>query len=157
MKQILYLLIIPFLLLCSGTIDIKERNVIYLRIDSESNILLNWKPIQFTQLKDTLKLIIVNAENDYQFPEKRAMNIPIIGDTMVSMFVISVASENNTKYNDYIGLQNEIEKAINELRDEFSIKYFAKHYALLNEEQQKAINKFYPLRISEAEPFEYKN
>jgi len=45
--------------------------------------------------------------------------------------------------------------AYNELRDELSRGRFGRRFDDLDEEQQKAVQTIYPLKISEAEPKSY--
>ncbi len=82
--------------------------------------------------------------------------------------LISMQNDNNTDYNTYIQVQNELQSAINELRDELSDEFFGVPYGTLEEEYEKnrnneklsgtlkdrlyAIRAVYPQRISEAEP-----
>ena len=70
----------------------------------------------------------------------------------VSKGVISLQNDRGTSYQAYIAVQNELVKAVNELRDEFSMKEYGKKYAKLSEDQQKIVRKVIPQNISEAEP-----
>ena len=71
------------------------------------------------------------------------------------MAIISINNDKKTNYELYVGVQNELVAALNELRDELSLTYFKKHFKELDKfsEQDKinAIRKVYPYRISEAE------
>ena len=51
-----------------------------------------------------------------------------------------------------IAVQNELIKAINELRDEFSTQNYGKKFGNLTQEQQKIVKEAVPQSISEAEP-----
>ncbi|MBS7292193.1 MAG: biopolymer transporter ExbD, partial [Bacteroidales bacterium] len=57
-----------------------------------------------------------------------------------------------TSYRAYIAVQNELVKAINEVRDDFSKQNYGKAYAFLTEDQQKIVREAVPQNISEAEP-----
>ena len=74
------------------------------------------------------------------------------GEYAVSKGVISLQNDRGTSYQAYIGVQNELVKAINELRDEFSMKAYGKPFLQLTEEQQDIAKKCIPQNISEAEP-----
>ena len=52
----------------------------------------------------------------------------------------------------YIMVQNELTRALNEIRDEVATQYFSAKYSELDKEKQDAINAAVPLSISEAEP-----
>ena len=71
---------------------------------------------------------------------------------MVSKGVISLQNDRGTSYQAYIAVQNELVKAVNELRDEWSMANFGKKYANLDEDQQGIARKAIPQNISEAEP-----
>ena len=64
-------------------------------------------------------------------------------------------NDRGTSYAAYINVQNELVAAYNELRNELSKAKFAKNFEDLDSEQQKAIQKIYPQKISEAEPKNY--
>jgi hypothetical protein len=55
----------------------------------------------------------------------------------------------------YVQVQNELQRAINELRDKISIQYYGKVYDRLDTTLQKAIQKAVPVNISEAPPSTY--
>ena len=73
------------------------------------------------------------------------------------------AAVSSTSYDLYLQVQNELEAAVNELRDELSMAKFNVSYAALEErysrtkeesllDKIKSIRLVYPQRISEAEP-----
>ena len=61
-------------------------------------------------------------------------------------------NDRGTTYQAYITVQNELIKAVNELRDDFSMKTYGKKYNKLDEERQEIVRQAVPQRISEAEP-----
>ena len=71
---------------------------------------------------------------------------------MVSMGVISLQNDRGTSYQAYIAVQNELVKAVNELRDEFSMANYGMKYLQLDEDKQTIVRKAEPQNISEAEP-----
>ena len=89
-------------------------------------------------------------------PEKVETQIEGLGTAMVSKGVISLQNDRGTSYQAYIAVQNELVKAINELRDEFSLARFGKKYAKLDEDTQKMVREAIPQNISEAEPKDVK-
>lgn len=80
--------------------------------------------------------------------------------------LISMQNDNATTYDTYLQVQNELQSAVNELRDELAIAKFGRTYKELedlydrNSEDQEllakivAVRSVYPQRISEAEPRE---
>ena len=79
-------------------------------------------------------------------------NIEGYGEYPVSKGVISLQNDRGTSYRAYIAVQNELVKAINEVRDDFSKQNYGKAYAFLTEDQQKIVREAVPQNISEAEP-----
>ena len=81
-----------------------------------------------------------------------------------SSALISMQNDNNTTYNTYLSVQNELQSAVNELRDELALEKFGMSYSQMediydrNKEDKKTLDKItavravYPQRISEAEP-----
>lgn len=69
--------------------------------------------------------------------------------------MISVQNDVDTQYQAYVLVQNELVAAYNELRNRLAMERFGHLYEDLEEDQQKAIQKVYPQKISEAEPKNY--
>lgn len=72
--------------------------------------------------------------------------------------VISLQNDRGTHYDLYIQVQNELQSAVRQLRNELSLEKFGTEYDLLDPKEQKdkvlAIRAVIPQRISEAEPFQ---
>lgn len=72
--------------------------------------------------------------------------------------VISLQTGSKTSYNMYVQVQNELEAAIRELRDDLSKEKFGRKFTELDEKKPedqdliKAVRMVFPQRISEAEP-----
>ena len=95
---------------------------------------------------------ITNPSGDPNLPEKEMTQIEGIGEYPVSKGVVSLQNDRGTSYSKYIAVQNEIVRAFNEIRDNFSEIQFGKKYNKLTEDQQAAVRKAIPQNISEAEP-----
>ena len=131
---------------------VNRRNIIQVKINSADRILAGSEPIDISQLKDKIKEFLTNPADDPNLPEKEIQNIEGLGDYPVSKGIISLQNDRGTSYQAYIAVQNELVKAVNELRDECSKQKFGKKFALLDEDQQAAVKKAVPQNISEAEP-----
>ena len=132
-------------------VKVNRRNIIIVKINSADRLFAGNEAIDVLYLKDKVKEFLTNPTNDPNLPEKEAKEIE--GKTyMVSKGVISLQNDRGTSYQAYIAVQNELVKAVNELRDEFSMKEYGKKYAKLSEDQQKIVRKVIPQNISEAEP-----
>ena len=131
---------------------VNRRNIIIVKINSADRLLAGSEPMHVSQLKDKIKEFLSNPNNDANLPEKEEIEIENFGPCMVSKGVISLQNDRGTSYQAYIAVQNELVKAVNELRDEFAMANFAKTYAKCNEEEQEVVRKAIPQNISEAEP-----
>lgn len=136
---------------------VNRRNIIIVRISSSDRILVGSEQLDVTLLKDKVKEFLANPSDDPNKPDKEMKLIEGWGKTVpVSKGVISLQNDRGTSYKAYIAVQNELVKAVNELRDEFSRANFGKTYARLSEEEQDWVKKAVPQVISEAEPMDVK-
>ncbi len=134
----------------------KERNVLVVLINKKDQLAVESKLVTLEILHEKVKEFFTNPLKDKNLPETKPKNIPFLGTVEVSKGVISLQNDRGTKYERYIAVQNQLLKAINELRDELSIKKFGSSFENLPENKQNAVKKFYPYAISEAEPMEIK-
>ena len=131
---------------------VNRRNIIIVKINSADRILAGSEPIDVSQLKDKIKIFLTNPTDDPSLPVMEATEVAGIGTRNVSKGVISLQNDRGTSYQAYIAVQNELVKAVNELRDEASMREFGKKFLALDEDQQKSIKELVPQQISEAEP-----
>ncbi|MCQ2184358.1 MAG: biopolymer transporter ExbD [Bacteroidales bacterium] len=131
---------------------VNRRNIIVVKINSADRLFAGSEPMDLIYLKDKIKEFLTNPNNDPSLPEKEVKTLDIIGEYPVSKGVISLQNDRGTSYQAYIAVQNELVKAINELRDELSIAKFGKKYIKLETAEQEVIRKAIPQNISEAEP-----
>lgn len=137
-------------------LKVKERNVFVVLINSEDQLLVRGEYTQLADLREKAKEFIKNAGDDPNMPEKEPVEVDYFGTVLVTKnHVISLQNDRGTSYSAYINVQNELVAAYNELRNELAKAKFAKAYDDLDAEQQKAIQKIYPQKISEAEPKNY--
>jgi biopolymer transport protein ExbD len=128
-----------------------RRNIVIVRINSADKLFAGSEPMDISLLKDKMKEFLANPADDPNLPEKEPKDIE--GKTyMVSKGIISLQNDRGTSYQAYIAVQNELVKAVNELRDEFSMREFGRKFAFLSEDQQEIVKKAVPQNISEAEP-----
>ena len=131
---------------------VNKRNIIIVKINSSDRLFAGDQLMDVSQLKDKIKEFITNPNNDPNLPERETKNIEGFGEYPVSKGVISLQNDRGTSYRAYIAVQNELVKAINEVRDDFSKQNYGKAYAFLSEDQQKIVREAVPQNISEAEP-----
>ncbi|HZJ73921.1 MAG TPA: biopolymer transporter ExbD [Perlabentimonas sp.] len=132
--------------------DVKQRNILTVLVNKSDRLLVGGEPMDVTMLREKTREFITNPNNDLDLPEKQVENIEYFGPMEVSRGVISLQNDRGTSYKMYMIVQNELIATYDELRNELSTTRFGKKYGDLNEDEQKAVQKVYPLRISEAEP-----
>lgn len=131
---------------------VNKRNIIIVKINSSDRLFAGDQLMDVSQLKDKIKEFITNPNNDPNLPERETKNIEGYGEYPVSKGVISLQNDRGTSYRAYIAVQNELVKAINEVRDDFCKQNYGKAYTFLTEDQQKIVREAIPQNISEAEP-----
>ena len=147
---------------------IKDRNVFVVLANANDQLLVEGQLMEIADLREAAKDFIANPQRKEDLPEFKEVDVELLGMMQVSKQVISLQNDNGTSYNLYIQVQNELEAAYNELRDQLSLEKFGTKYRILEEMAKsedpgvsepakmkvKAIRKVYPQRISEAEPKE---
>lgn len=131
---------------------VNRRNIIIVKINSADRLFAGNEPIEVSRLKDKVMEFLQNPNDDPKLPEKAPKEIEGFGTYNVSKGVISLQNDRGTSYQAYIAVQNEIVKAINELRNNFAKANFGKPYVSLSEEEQGIVREAIPQNISEAEP-----
>lgn len=143
-----------------ATMDIKSRNILYVRMNSAGQL---WVKDEMESgfedlknLRNRVKEFVKNEKNLSKYPEKHVKNIDILGQCFVTdKHVISVQTDRVTPYAVYFEVQNELVAAYNELRNELSKQKFGRPYDALGDEEKVAVRAYYPQNISEAEPKKY--
>ncbi|GAB4376686.1 MAG: biopolymer transporter ExbD [Salibacteraceae bacterium] len=144
---------------------IKDRNVFQVLANANDQLLVEGELMDISQLREAAKEFIANPQRKENLPEFKEVDVPLLGKMEVSKQVISLQNDNGTSYKLYIQVQNELEAAYNELRNELALQKFGVRYDVLEEmadpygandpkaqQMVKAIREVYPQRISEAEP-----
>jgi biopolymer transport protein ExbD len=138
-------------------VEINRRNVLNVLVNFRDEISVNGDVIMVGELKDKAKEFFANPSNDPSLPEKVSKPIDGIGDFQVSKGVVSLTNDQGTSYNMYVQVQNELQRAVNELRDETALQYFGKKFDGLDSSAQRAVSTAIPMSISEAPPMDYSN
>ena len=150
-------------------VKVKGRNVMVVAVNMNNQISFYYGDeskrvfqgdVKVEELRAVAKEFIANPNNKPNMPEFHPADppLPILGAHPVTKnHIISVQTDRSTKYEVYFQIQNELMAAYNELRDEFAMSKFGKHYSQLDPESDEAlaIRGVYPLKISEAEPKKY--
>ena len=134
----------------------KKRNVLPILINKNNQLMVGGEIMDVRQLRETAIEFIDNPNNDPTLPAKKMKNIELLGDCEITdQHLISLQNDRGTSYEVYIDVQNELVAAYNVLRDRLAKERFGKEYKTCTSDEQKAIRKYYPQRISEAEPKNY--
>ena len=133
-------------------VQIKRRNIVVVKINDADRLLAGGVPMDVSMLKEKAKEFLLNPMNDESLPEKEEKVIEGFGSYPISKGVISLQNTRGTSYNAYLKVQNELVKAVNEIRDEFSLANFGKVYLKLDEDKQRIVRDAIPQKISEADP-----
>ncbi|MBQ7489592.1 MAG: biopolymer transporter ExbD [Bacteroidales bacterium] len=136
-------------------VDINQRNVLNVIVNYNDAVMVNGEPLMLSDLKEKAKEFLANPTNSPKLPEKNVIHIDNLGEFAVSKGVISLTNDQSTSYDVYVQVQNELEKAVNELRDQVATQYFGKKYSVLDTASRKAVQKAVPMNISEAPPIDY--
>jgi biopolymer transport protein ExbD len=132
--------------------QINDRNILEVKVNKDNLLLVEGELADFNQLRELTLNFIVNAEDRANMPEKETVNIPYFGDVAISKAVISLQNDIGTKYGVYIAVQNELIAARGKLRNDLAIQEFGVPYEKLDEDKKGAVDDFYKVPISEAEP-----
>ena len=135
---------------------VNRRNIITVKINSSDRLYAGNELMEVGQLKDKIKEFLTNPYDDPSLPEKEERFIDGFGNCMVSKGVISLQNDRGTTYSKYIEVQNELIKAVNELRNDFSMRNYGKLWEKLDSDHQAIVRKAVPQNISEAEPKDVK-
>jgi biopolymer transport protein ExbD len=136
-------------------VPVNQRNVFVVQVNFNDLIFAGGEIIPLNQLTFRAKEFLENPLNAPNLPEKEVRLIENIGEYPISKGVLSLTNDQSTSYNMYVQVQNELQRAVNELRDKVSMQYFGKVYDKLDTALQKSIQKAVPMNISEAPPINY--
>jgi biopolymer transport protein ExbD len=135
-------------------VDVKERNVLKILINSHDNMLVNGKPANVDNLTEKVVDFMSLHPNNAAYPEVQAKFIPELGKkVLMSKGIVSLKNDRGTSYKMYIKVQDAIARAFNILKNQQSLKYYGlKFDQLVDDKKIQTINKLVPIRVSEAEP-----
>ncbi len=125
-------------------IDVNDRNVFKVIVNSENKLLVEDEPMDVNILRKEAKRFLSNNGTDLNLSENP------------QKAVVSLKTDRGTEYNTYIRVLDELMAAYNELRAE-KLGITVDHYLQLDEKNPKEkgmlnyAQKVYPRRLSEAE------
>ncbi len=131
---------------------IHDRNILEVKVNKDNLLLVDGQLTEFSQLRQIAHDFILNPNDEPNKPEKRVTEIPYFGTVAVTRAVISLQNDIGTKYGVYIAVQNELIAARTKLRDNLSRQEFGIPYERLDDDHKSAVDEFFNVPISEAEP-----
>lgn len=152
MKRLTAILFFLGFIFSSNACKIKERNILVVNIKADNTLYVEGKPMELDQLYSYAKRFIMNPFHDEYLPEFKYSELPLIGECLISKQLISLYASRDSDYKTFIAVNNELERAYNDARDEYANFYFNKTFNHLKAKQAYVIKKLCPKRISEAEP-----
>lgn len=131
---------------------INDRNILEVKVNKDNLLLVEGQLTQFNQLREIAHNFILNPNDEPSMPEREVVNIPYFGNVAVTKAVISLQNDIGTKYGVYLAVQNELIAARAKLRDDVARQEFGIPYEKLDEDRKAAVDDYYKVPISEAEP-----
>lgn len=124
-------------------VDVNTNNVLSIKINALNQVLLENKTMGLGQIKETVKLFIMNPDENPKWPDspKKA--------------IVSLQHDRGTGYGTYLDVYDALKGAYAELWEASALQLYGKGFDLLRADQQYNIRKEIPFVISEAEPTEF--
>jgi biopolymer transport protein ExbD len=138
-------------------VELKQRNVLMVNVSKEGRIMVGteeYMPADLNRRGDHSRMSreVLNFLADLDRSEKKSTEIEPTINCEISQGVVSLKADNETKYNIYLQVQDELTHAFNVYRDLISVQAYGKPFEELNEIQAGNIRKAVPVKVSEAEP-----
>jgi biopolymer transport protein ExbD len=144
-------------------LQVRQRNLMYVKVTKFNTVTVSSPPgggvvarqIDVSQLKDIVKGFITNPSAAENLPERELADIELPDGSVwaypVSKGIVSLQNDRETSYDLYIQVQNELTRALNEMRNDVARQKFNRDMSQLSEEETGAITKAVPTSISEAD------
>lgn len=134
-------------------VSVAQRNVLNVSLDGNDRLTCDGKTVSLRQLQERVREFVDNRHDLNTLPERHPVFISLLGQCRITdKHVVSVQADANTSYDAYFNMQNAIVAAYNQLRDELARKRFGHSLKECSAAEREAVAKYYPQRISEAEP-----
>ncbi len=158
--------------------EIKKRNVLIVLVNAADQLLVNNKFMEIGDLRSEAVEFFTNPNQSDELPEMELLSekvqkakeggdtarynllkrtLDVLGeDVNVSKGVISLQNDRGTSYKMYIQVQDELARAISEIRNDLSLRLWGVRFTDMKEETDadriQAVQTVVPAAISEAEP-----
>ncbi len=130
---------------------IKKKNIFEVLVNSNDALLVEEEYLDISRLREEAKRFLNNNGDGTCDYCEGAYRDPASSDNP-DKAIISLQNDRGTSYSMYLKVQNELAAALNELRDELSVRMYGVSFVDLKDKDQiKEIKKMFPQKISEAE------
>lgn len=131
---------------------LKQKNIFTVLLNSNDQLLVEDEYLELSRLREEAKKFLNNNGDGSCTYCAGSYRDPKSSDNP-NKAIISLQNDRGTSYAMYLKVQNELAAALNELREELSMRKFGVHFTdLRSADDIKEIKKMYPQKISEAEP-----
>jgi biopolymer transport protein ExbD len=131
------------------TIDIHERNILRIVLNSKQEIMVEDDLVAITNLKYIAKTFLDNnGDNSCNYCKGNSLTTSSDNPTKA---IISLQTGKQTSYELFIALQDELTKAYYELRETYAVQRLGKDIDELSKKDFVNIRNAYPFILSEAE------
>ena len=121
---------------------VRARDVLTILVNDKDELLVEKTPTEPEILKEVVIEFVTNPEKATQKPESSQDAI------------ISIQNDVNTSYEAYVKIYSQIHEAYAEMRNNLAQEYYQTNYAQLSVIQKNSVLEVFPLKLSEADPFE---
>ena len=134
--------------LMEGSFNVKERNVMNIKLTQSGKLLINGMMVDKSDLKDVILDFITPKPADEYAPEVATMYFFDMGDVLTTKGVVSFFyDQDDTDKQELCEALNEIAKAYAEARERLSMNKFNKQLDQLDSQQIEAIRVAVPVRV----------
>lgn len=130
------------------TIDIHERNILRIAINGNQEIMLNDDIVSVDDIKELSKTFLDN-NGDKSCEYCKGQGLSESSDNPKEA-VISLQTDNETRYNLFVKVQDELTNAYYELRANYGQQKYGKTPDELTLEELRIVREAYPFLVSEA-------
>ncbi|MDX2415754.1 MAG: biopolymer transporter ExbD [Bacteroidales bacterium] len=133
--------------------EINQRNILEVLVNQYDFISVEGEVVMLNDLRSIARDFIDNPLEADDMPEMIDKDVNLFGIIRAHKnAVISLQNDHGTTYGVYIAVQNELLAARDGLKNELAVSTWGIKYVDLSEDQMKAVDDYYKVPISEAEP-----
>ncbi len=133
--------------------QINQRNILEVLVNKDNYISVEGEVIQLAELRGVAREFIDNPNETEELPEMIDKEVNFFGLVRAHKnAVISLQNDLGTTYGVYLAVQNELLAARDGLKNELSLNTWGIKYDDLDEDRMMAVDDYYHVPISEAEP-----